>query len=337
MTKTLDLRLNVLRALCAIYVVLHHLLRDTSHVGILFSLGQEAVIIFFLLSGRVIRISEKQRSRKMSEFYLARLWRIYPPLLAIMGIETAMKWIGLIDNKINLSELLATLFSVQDIDSLKPGVIANPYLGNDPLWSLSYEMFFYFSYIPLRSLFRANKQISYFAISAISFSGIASYLYFPNHLSLVSAYLIAWWIGYVSVSDDNKFEYFRPFCIAIICILMCLIGYSYSQSDFTFGHSPGLLVRHFLFVLILMICMRIDRLKSKISRVLIKMKVLQQTTSLSYGLYISHFPILILWKSQSLFEYIYKIPLCLITSYFIESTKFNPIYKLERNRREIKK
>ena len=119
MKKYIDSRLNVLRTLTALYVVLHHLFRNAEYVGTFFAFGQEAVMIFFVLSGRVIHISEYQKARKTWEFYRVRLWRIYPPLIAMLLLTTLMKFFGLIENKINFAELIGTLLSIQDIASLK--------------------------------------------------------------------------------------------------------------------------------------------------------------------------------------------------------------------------
>lgn len=287
-------------------------------------------MIFFVLSGRVIHISEYQKARKTWEFYRVRLWRIYPPLIAMLLLTTLMKFFGLIENKINFAELIGTLLSIQDIASLKPGVIANPYLSNDPLWSLSYEMFFYFSYIPIRNIMLKNLNRTYNLIAIWSFTGLISYLYFPNHFSLVSSYLIAWWIGYFSFTTIIVKPYFRQFFIVLLLDIMVLLIYTYFHANYSVGVFPGLLARHFTFLMFLLLILRNKSLKMVISKILLKLNSLKALTSLSYGLYISHFPILILWKSENFFDYFFKIPLMFLISYIIESTKYNPLYRLKK-------
>ncbi|QOC25498.1 hypothetical protein IC744_03750 [Microbacterium hominis] len=56
--------LDVARAATAVYVVLHHVVNLPGPAGVIFSFGQEAVLIFFLLSGFVIFANERERVRR---------------------------------------------------------------------------------------------------------------------------------------------------------------------------------------------------------------------------------------------------------------------------------
>lgn len=217
-------QLNTLRALAAIYVVLHHLFRHVDGIGLIFSFGQEAVIIFFLLSGRVISISEKKSRKNASCFYLARLKRIYPPLILTLVITLIMYQLNLIKATCSISSLLGTLFAMQDLSSLKPGVITDPFLGNAPLWSLSYEIYFYFSYPLIRAASEKYKNIAAHLVPSISCVGISTYLLIPNHFSLVNAYMIIWWIGAITYQNNTKINQ-SNFYLKTLIVIQVFIGF----------------------------------------------------------------------------------------------------------------
>lgn len=82
------LKLEAIRGAAALYVVLHHTIRDASVLGydlsFLFRFGQEAVILFFILSGFVIEYSFKRGSDKtFTTYFVKRLLRIYIPLVLV--------------------------------------------------------------------------------------------------------------------------------------------------------------------------------------------------------------------------------------------------------------
>ena len=117
--------LDTARGISAGYVVAHHVAdaHGWSHgVGVLLRFGQEAVLVFFLLSGFVIFANERTRALRPRGYFLRRLRRIYPALIAALLVSTAVAW----DNRtlaadFHWREFLATLFSLQDVSLLKPG------------------------------------------------------------------------------------------------------------------------------------------------------------------------------------------------------------------------
>jgi peptidoglycan/LPS O-acetylase OafA/YrhL len=75
-----------------------------------------------------------------------------------------------------------------------PGNIVNPFMGNQPLWSLSYEWTFYLIF-PLIYPFIKNKEGRVHYIGIFSLLSLIAYLIFPNHLLFVFAYFFIWWTG----------------------------------------------------------------------------------------------------------------------------------------------
>jgi len=199
LSRRMTVALDSARAAAAIYVVLYHLTLEhhLQHgIGLIFALGQEAVIVFFLLSGFVIFANERDRLVPPGGYYLRRFRRIYPPLIVAMLVSTLIYLDdGLFLETFKWRDLIGTLLMVQDISSIKPGVIVDPYLVNGPLWSLSYEMPFYLAFpFAARALARWPNG-THHAIGLLCILSYAVYMLAPNHWTLVAAYFLIWWIG----------------------------------------------------------------------------------------------------------------------------------------------
>jgi peptidoglycan/LPS O-acetylase OafA/YrhL len=145
-------KLDSIRAFAAVYVTLGHVFAQNLKFGkfdfgIIFRFGQEAVIIFFILSGFVINYSFTLSDDKtLKTFFFKRFFRIYIPLIFIYILSVILNYLYTHEFSINLYQLLGNIFMLQDINILKENVIVSPFLGNLPLWSLSYEWYFYFIY-----------------------------------------------------------------------------------------------------------------------------------------------------------------------------------------------
>ncbi len=293
--------LDVARSAAAIYVVLHHLAyaRGWAHgAGVLFKFGQEAVIVFFLLSGFLIYANESERTGDIKHYLYRRFRRIYPVLLGAMLTSVAVS----MDNgdfaaRFDVYEMLGTLLSLQDISALKPGVIADPFLGNDPLWSLSYEIVFYAMFPAVIALRNWNRQHCRTIIGIMCCSAYVVFALNPTHFPLVIAYFQLWWVGamvadayrnggrnVLSVMPDL---YWLVALLLVSTIVMCVSGYSGVYQ------YPALPVRHFA-VGILFVVMFFGPLGRWISMRLKPLAVAAGfCASISYGLYALHYPIVI--------------------------------------------
>lgn len=193
-------KLESLRGFCALYVVLFHLLPQKIfllglNIGLLFRFGSEAVIMFFILSGFVIKYSwEKSTDKSFKNYFLKRLLRIYIPLFFIFllayGIKS-YKESGLADP--DWSTLLGNIFMLQDVISLKPNVISAVYMGNGVLWSLSYEWWFYMTFMVLAKKIAPAKINSW--VTMITIIATISYLIYPFFLNRILMYFAIWWVG----------------------------------------------------------------------------------------------------------------------------------------------
>ena len=138
-------KLEALRGIAAFYVMLGHVFAGQLKFGnlnlsFLLDFGQEAVILFFVLSGFVIQYSfEQSKDKSFGLFFAKRFLRIYIPLVIVFIVNYMLacyqqgKWF-----RPDWFELAGNLLMLQDAGALKSNVICGLFLGNSPLWSLSY-------------------------------------------------------------------------------------------------------------------------------------------------------------------------------------------------------
>jgi peptidoglycan/LPS O-acetylase OafA/YrhL len=82
---------------------------------------------------------------------------------------------------------------LQDFADGKPGVWVSTLGGNHPLWSLSYEWWFYMRFFPLWRFVPERGRVH--VAGGISLLGFATYHAWPNQASLFALYFIVWWAG----------------------------------------------------------------------------------------------------------------------------------------------
>jgi peptidoglycan/LPS O-acetylase OafA/YrhL len=128
-------KLEAISGFCALYVMLLHLLPQKIfllgiNVGILFRFGSEAVVMFFILSGFVIKYSwEKSTDKSFKNYFLKRFMRFYIPLFFIFLLAYLIKSYteGSIADT-NWKTLLGNVFMLQDVISNYYLVIEATYL-----------------------------------------------------------------------------------------------------------------------------------------------------------------------------------------------------------------
>lgn len=295
-------KLEALRGFAAFYVVLNHTIPHTFNYGglnfgFLFRFGQEAVILFFLLSGFVVNYSHRKSSHNtFNVYFIKRFSRIYVPLIIvfILGyIHSCLKSGYLIDPE--LRSLALNLLMLQDVPALKPNVLVAPYMGNTPLWSLSYEWWFYMLYFPIQKYCTNIARQSQLVFLA-AFLGAVLYTVHPNFIARILMYLSIWWSG-VYISNlvlDGRGLTIRSlttpiFGLSAVTIILSCDAFAFvtSGGKITVGLHPFLELRHHIFALfsiaIAILWMRLNwwGFDATIGR----FKVLAPT---SYAIYISH-------------------------------------------------
>jgi peptidoglycan/LPS O-acetylase OafA/YrhL len=327
-------KLEALRGAAAVYVLAYHLVRarlgiEKGLLSFVFSFGQEAVILFFLLSGFVIYFSFSTGQDKSFAGYFRRRWlRIYPILFVALFISWYFCQNQIL--KTDWLTLLGNLCMLQDFSGAKPGVLVNAYCGNVPLWSLSYEWWFYMLFFPIYNYIKPPKQ-QWVAIS-IAFVGLVSGLVWPNQLSRFAAYFVIWWAGaemartYLS-STPLTFYSQRVSMFALLVFIACLslsVAFWIQHGlKIVYGLHPVLELRHFVAALLLMAA-GISWARARWIFFEPTMGWFKVVAPYSYALYILHHPVAISshWLPVSLpagLQVVLPIVAALLLAYFIEA------------------
>ncbi len=155
----------------------------------LFSLGKQAVVLFFVLSGWLVgghTIRKVRAGTFDAAAYAAdRFSRVYVPLVPALLFTAAV--VNVLDQYLPRARFVACLFAVQDVWVKTPDV-------NAPLWTLVYEVWFYVlagcAAVACRSGRAGWQRVAGMAGAALAV-GICCRLGW--------AYLVCWLLGAVGV------------------------------------------------------------------------------------------------------------------------------------------
>lgn len=329
--------LDGLRGLAAVYVVVHHAhLLENRGLGRLLYFGQEAVILFFLLSGFVIAYSSHFRRPTIVQYIGTRARRILPIYLAAIGISVASAYA--LGAPLRMDQIAAHLIMLQDVSSLKPGVWFSTFWNNSPTWSLAYEWWFYILFIPLglqplgRRLLniRTSRRLA-FLISVI---GFVTYQARPNQISLYLGYFFIWWTGaelgrsYAERGEDSTpSERAVLFHLSAITALWCIPAFTANAWN-QLGIAPALQARHHLAALLFVFFFLLK--KQNIERIPGRLLTFFSLFApISYAIYLIHQPILFLIKS-TLPEYsaMFILAVCMVITIPLAWLLENPYQKM---------
>ena len=320
--------LELLRSIAAIYVFVYHVLQrlhnDTMFSKIFFSFGQEAVILFFVLSGFVIYYSQKLKTNKLKPdiYILARFLRIYPVFLFALLISYLSVCVNMGSFvSFDFPLLIENICMLQDFSVGKPGVWVDAYMGNGPLWSLSYEWWFYVLFIPI---FFMKPVFQIHVVFAVSIISLFFYFIFPNQICLWLTYFSIWWSGVEAAKYYLKVTTNKPFVIFIYLSILLAILVAYTlfifKGNLDFGIFPVLFIRHFSMALMFytfLIVFNVTKIPVNEKNLLVRF------APFSYGFYILHYPILNIfnhkgWLQESLFSIVPMIVIILVIVWIAE-------------------
>ena len=301
------LRLEAIRGLAAMYVVLHHTVSFEFLVlgmdlGRLLRFGQEAVILFFIVSGFVIHLScQPPGSQTFKTYFVKRFVRIYVPLIVVLGIGFIVESYNrgaLAD--VSVTELLGNLLMLQDWPPEMPGVLVDPVFGNNPLWSLSYEWWFYMLYFPLVQLTSNLKRLS-LIVFGLSVASAVVYTFWPTFLPRLFMYGAIWWSGvfladlYLKGQPITLKSCFTPlFVLTLISIILLvkILFWRQAGGALALGKHPVMELRHTGFACFSIVCAVIwHRFKWRGFNQLVGPFVV--FAPISYVIYISHYHLMV--------------------------------------------
>jgi len=247
-------------------------------------LAHSAVLIFFFLSGYVIFFSLEKRFELKSEiisniksFFLARLFRIYPPLIGSIILILALK--------LTIKFFFKTLppeftFSLSDI--IKYLLMIKVSLGNinAPLWSLIIEWWFYFLGFFIYHMFQKSLVYKIVSIATVL---IILKLFLIKLNSEITIYFVIWLLG-------GLFQRYSLFSHKKVLLILSLSFCIYI-----------VFIRKIYFLNIPIHKNPLDQLSIVISFIgflfiFKKNRFLTQLSNFSYSIYIIHYPIIIFIK-----------------------------------------
>ena len=305
--------LNLSRWVAALLVVLGHLrsllfidfvdVMNPSFIERLFyfmtSFGHEAVLVFFVMSGFLVggsTISKmKDGSFSYSQYFIARISRIFPvyvvALIFTLGCDltgyTVFEVPSLYDgSQKDLIPSITSSYSEQwtlvaffgNLIMLQPFFV--PTFGsNGPLWSLSYEWWYYASGPLLFSIFLIKLSPVALLVRISVLVGI--FAIFPLHLFEGFA---LWTLGAMASQIRKGHWIFKIFGLSLLIIFMTL----YKAN--LFPHAKMVYLIPIIYLIILVGFIESER------HIFLK-SFHRYFADFSYSLYLLHFPLMILLVS----------------------------------------
>jgi peptidoglycan/LPS O-acetylase OafA/YrhL len=277
--------------------------KSLMHFFSLFKYGHEAVLFFFVLSGFVIHL---RYARRMAEqgmaakfdwgaFVWRRARRLYPPLLAAMLLALILDTIGKANGFAIYSQNTPYPIINTSVVSHLAGVtllgnlafLMNTYVPvfgcNGPLWSLKFEWWFYMIY-PLFWLLNRRSIALATALMAALFAAS----YFPSGWPLrllqdVFSMMLAWWLGALLADVFAGRLKWRWHWVAFGAGLAGMVALRFAGPLHDLG--MGL-----IFSAVLAGGFLLQERKVR----LLWLEKLKPLGDMSYTLYVTHFPILVL-------------------------------------------
>ena len=207
MKKNISIYLDLVRIIATMLVFISHAEKfDGQWINANFpNFGHDAVVIFFVLSGFVIRFIAETKESSLKFYAQARAIRIYSVAVPSLIIVVALSFLGStlelngygnfleIDWLYIISMSVFFLNEIQGLDLLVP--------NNGPYWSICYEVSYYVLFAILFYLTGIKKYILF--IIASVFIGFKILLLFP-----------LWLLGGVTyrlVKEQNRTEQNRTY------------------------------------------------------------------------------------------------------------------------------
>lgn len=213
MNKFISIYLDLIRFLAAVVVFFVHANYDrfTSKLPVVSTLkeyGNDAVMVFFVLSGFVIAYVADQKEKTPRDYFISRFARLYSVAVPALILTFAIDHIGAYlafdmydgwwyQSDMPIWRIVANLFFVNELwfNSIRP-------FSNGPFWSLGYEFWYYMIFAA--AIFVRHRVLKFLLVGAIAaLIGPKILLLLPVWLLGVQAYyivkkqLVAEWLAWL--------------------------------------------------------------------------------------------------------------------------------------------
>ena len=292
---------------------------------LIFSSGNESVIIFFVLSGFVLYKSIQKNYDSYGTFLLKRISRIYIPYIVAISIailcQTTMSKYGIS----NLSEWFNRSWTIESSLSLIAQHILligkyNTDAYNGVIWSLVHEMRISIIF-PLVMMVCLRKTLRYSLLSLFSFSICSVVILFLFHSSLTLTsyaltlhYTVLFLLGALVAKYKNNLIVFFFFFIKnekIAWFLLAVLIYMYEGLIGEINLLNNFIFRDYAVAISACLFVILSLSVSTLSS-LLRNKYLLYLGKISYSLYLYH--IISLFSLVYMLHEIFPLPIVLILS-----------------------
>ena len=298
MNRGVSTYLDLLRVSAAFVVLLGHFAHERfSSDALSFIRGYEhdAVIIFFVLSGYVITSAVNQKNYSAFEYFTARLGRIYSVLfpaivltLFVDQVGTAINS-GLYDGVYQDSyPLLRVVSAVTFLNESILGPIR--FFSNGPMWSISYEFFYYIFFGIALYVKNNNRTLLLFLVAILAG---------PRILLL----LPVWYLGCYLHNLEKLYE-LKPsfwgifFVLSVVAYALYVICLKEHIPKFDLGYSSHFLSDYIVSIFIGVNILSFSKLSSNISIQKGWLTgMIKKASGYTFSLYLYHFPLLLMYAS----------------------------------------
>lgn len=237
--------LEFFRGVATLFIIGWHMafLAPTGHPTHLTAYwGTDALIIFFMLSGLVINLSESRRPKTFKEFIGNRFGRIYPQF----AVAILLGFLALFITRSAFPSVKDTIGNFLMVSTMSDymGYVATSIKSNLPVWSLSFEMAFYVLFAFTIGRYQQKKIFVWLLLSlaAIPFFFIHTQRDALTHIIAIFAFSATWLIGYYVYQYHHKF-YIEKYAVLFALGILPLISRMQFSANF---YDP---LKYFIFAI----------------------------------------------------------------------------------------
>lgn len=299
LTKTTSLIFDSLRLAAALTVAYYHCFLlwfpTVNHFQKIFSeLAHFSVIIFFVLSGYLIGYTTTNNNRGLKKYLVARFSRLYSVLIPVLVIMFGIEQLMILIDYDSISSITRGL-------SLPRYFISGLYLNeiwffsaapalNAPLWSLSFEFWFYIVFGLWFFRQKSNWKLTVLLILAILIAGPKILSMFPIWLCGILAF---------KLPKPNFMNSRILFGLAAVIVTFFIL-FKMPAFPFEIGNKPLFFAAQFIkdWFLGLMVgfVFWLFPLTDKIQKSCQSIDKFRKVADLTYTIYLIHLPLLYLLK-----------------------------------------
>ena len=326
MPRSTSIYLDLVRFLAATTVFIGHANFDEITGGLPYLSGlnmataNDAVIVFFVLSGLVIAYVADTKENTLREFFLSRLARLWSVVVPALFLTVILDYAGsriapsLYDPEWRNNPVLrfaANLFFVNELwfSTIRP-------FSNAPFWSIGYEFWYY---VVFAAAFFVKRPASF------GWLGLVALVMGPRILVLLPVWLLGVWVYYRTITRPvnaamgwllvlgsavgyllyvvlRGHEYLFEFTVrqfGMFEYIVRKLGIGYANNFF--GWSNHFLSNYLVGILVAAHFLGIAAIAPTIGKVLLPLETpIRAAAAYTFSIYLFHFPLLLFFAAMTL-------------------------------------